>query len=105
MIKKEISKIKPFDKLEQEHLADALKWIDSGVEVCRIEKPAMPPKHLVSYFVLADENYVLLVDHKNAKLWLPTGAMLSRVSIQKILSNARHWKSYKSKLNLFLTIP
>ncbi len=73
MFREEVSKIKPLDNLEQKHLDDALKWIDSGVEVCRIEKPAIPPKHLVSYFVLTDKDYILLVDHKNAGLWLPSG--------------------------------
>jgi 8-oxo-dGTP pyrophosphatase MutT (NUDIX family) len=38
-----------------------------------MEKPAAPPKHLVSYFVVVDGEHVLLVDHKNARLWLPTG--------------------------------
>jgi 8-oxo-dGTP pyrophosphatase MutT (NUDIX family) len=39
----------------------------------RVGKPATPPKHLVAYFVVVDEDYVLLVDHKNAQLWIPTG--------------------------------
>jgi 8-oxo-dGTP pyrophosphatase MutT (NUDIX family) len=33
----------------------------------------MPPKHLVSYFAVVDEDHILLVDHKNARLWLPSG--------------------------------
>lgn len=72
-IRAEFTAIIPLDTLEQEHLADACAWIDSGAELCRIAKPAMPPKHLVSYFVVVDTDYILLVDHKNAKLWLPTG--------------------------------
>lgn len=28
---------------------------------------------MVSYFVLVDGDYILLVDHINAQLWLPTG--------------------------------
>lgn len=39
----------------------------------RLAKPATPPKHLVSYFVVVDETHVLLVDHRNAMLWLPPG--------------------------------
>ncbi len=73
MIKEEIGKITPYDVLEQEHLESSLHWIDSGVELCRIKKPDDPPKHLVSYFVVVDEEYVLLVDHKKARLWLPSG--------------------------------
>jgi 8-oxo-dGTP pyrophosphatase MutT (NUDIX family) len=69
----ELAAIDPFDDLEREHLADALLWVDSGAELCRVEKPATPPKHLVAYFVVVDEDYVLLVDHKNAQLWIPTG--------------------------------
>jgi len=38
-------------------------------------KPATPPQHLVSYVVLTDpsRDRVLLVDHVNARLWLPPG--------------------------------
>ena len=38
-------------------------------------KPDVPPKHLVSYFALVDERRgkLLLVDHKLAGLWLPSG--------------------------------
>ena len=72
-IRNEFSAIIPFDDLEQAHIADAIAWVDSGAELCRIAKPAVPPKHLVSYFVVVDVGHVLLVDHRNAQLWLPTG--------------------------------
>ena len=49
-----IRQIKPFDAKEQEHIEDVLDWISSGVEIFRIEKPATPLKHLVSYSVLVD---------------------------------------------------
>ncbi len=39
----------------------------------RIKKPDNPPKHLVSYFVVVHRDYILLVDHINARLWLPSG--------------------------------
>jgi len=71
--KLEINSIAPLDSLERETIADVLAWIDSGVELCRVEKPATPAKHLVSYFVVIDGNYILLVDHINAEKWLPTG--------------------------------
>ena len=29
--------------------------------------------HLVSYFAVIDDGHVLLVDHRNARLWLPSG--------------------------------
>jgi 8-oxo-dGTP diphosphatase len=70
-----VSSIKPIDELEIEHLQSTLQWIQSGEALYRITKPDIPNKHLVAYFVLYDQNAskVLLVDHKKAQLWLPTG--------------------------------
>jgi NUDIX domain len=72
-IRAEIASIQPLDPLEATHQADALAWVDSDVELIRQIKPATPPKHLVSYFPVVSGSAILLVDHKNAKLWLPTG--------------------------------
>ncbi len=72
-IRDEVSGISPLDEVETKVQHDALLWIDSGQELCRTAKPDVPPKHLVSYFVVVDGDYVLLVDHINAQLWLPTG--------------------------------
>src|SRR4051812_36811324 len=74
-ILKEIKTLKPFDALESEHLKDAIEWVESGANIFRIKKPDVPPKHLVSYFVLIDpaQKSMLLVDHIKAQLWLPTG--------------------------------
>lgn len=72
-IRNEIESIVPFDELEAKTRKEVISWIDSGEELCRIRKPATPDKHLVSYAVLVDGDYVLLVDHINARLWLPTG--------------------------------
>lgn len=70
-----VSDIKPFDKLEEQHICETLAWIASGETIFRIQKPDIPNKHLVSYFVLFDEDAskILLVDHKKAQLWLPAG--------------------------------
>ena len=75
-----IKQIKPFDLEEQEHIKDALAWIASGVEIFRIEKPATPLKHLVSYSVLVDfkEKKVLLFDHKKALKKLPSGGHIDK---------------------------
>ncbi|MEP6495359.1 MAG: NUDIX hydrolase [bacterium] len=73
VIRSELEAIVPFDALEGEHLADAITWVDSGAELFRVAKPATPPKHLVSYFVVVDGDHILLVDHRNAQLWLPSG--------------------------------
>jgi 8-oxo-dGTP diphosphatase len=72
-IRSEIVQIIPLDALEEATITQVLTWIDSGVDLCRIEKPATPPQHLVSYFILVDGDHLLLVDHINAQLWLPTG--------------------------------
>lgn len=72
-IRDEFSAIEPFDVREQADLTRALAWIDSGDDLCRLVKPATPPMHLVAYFVIVDGAQVLLVDHRNAELWLPPG--------------------------------
>jgi 8-oxo-dGTP diphosphatase len=72
-VHKELGEIEPFDAVERMHLADAMAWVESGAQLWRTAKPATPPKHLVSYFVVVDGDHVLLVDHRNARLWLPTG--------------------------------
>jgi 8-oxo-dGTP diphosphatase len=70
-----LSLITPVDCIEQEHLDDTFSWIQSSASLFRIQKPDVPPKHLVTYFILLDPiaRQVLLVDHKKATLWLPTG--------------------------------
>jgi 8-oxo-dGTP diphosphatase len=70
-----ILSIDPLDDLEHQQIHETITWIRSGSPLFRLQKPATPPKHLVSYFVLIDERAqkVLLVDHKKAQLWLPTG--------------------------------
>ena len=74
-IRAELAHIKPLDAAEQAHLDDALAWVASGAPLFRIAKPATPPKHLVAYFAVVDDdtNHILLVDHRNAQMWLPTG--------------------------------
>jgi 8-oxo-dGTP pyrophosphatase MutT (NUDIX family) len=72
-IREEVELIQPLDELERESKLDVLAWIDSGAKLCRLEKPATPPKHLVSYFAVVDDDHLLLVDHINTELWLPAG--------------------------------
>jgi len=69
----ELAAIEPLDDVERRHLADAIAWVESGAPLFRIAKPATPPKHLVAYFAVVDGENILLVDHRNARLWLPTG--------------------------------
>ena len=70
-----IQTLQPFDRLENEQIAQTLRWIESGAALFRIRKPDVPTPHLVSYFVLVDSqaNKILLVDHKKSGLWLPAG--------------------------------
>lgn len=72
-IRKEVERIRPLDALEHVSKLDVLSWIESGVEICRLIKPAVPPKHLISYSAVVDGEHLLLVDHINAGLWLPPG--------------------------------
>lgn len=70
-----VAAIRAFDEVEAQHQVEVLEWLASDAEVYRTAKPATPPKHLVSYSVLVDRvrRSVLLVDHRDAGLWLPTG--------------------------------
>ncbi len=67
--------IQPYDGLESEHRADTLRWLETTNDVFRRAKPATPERHLVSYVVMVDpdDGSALLVDHINARLWLPPG--------------------------------
>jgi 8-oxo-dGTP diphosphatase len=68
-----VGSIVPLDTLENEHIEFVQKWLRSGVEIFRRQKPATPDTHLVVYFVLIDTNKILLVDHIKAGLFLPPG--------------------------------
>jgi 8-oxo-dGTP diphosphatase len=70
-----VATIEPLDDLEREHRDSTIEWIRSGAPIFRKMKPDIPPRHLVSYFALVDEarGKMLLVDHKIAGLWLPSG--------------------------------
>ena len=73
LIRNELAAIEPLDALERDHRDAALAWLDSGAGLFRVARPATPPTHLVSYFAVVDADRILLVDHKNARLWLPPG--------------------------------
>ncbi len=70
-----VRRIAPWDDRERDHLASAAAWIASGAPLYRTGKPDIPATHLVSYFVVLNEDrgQLLLVDHRKARLWLPTG--------------------------------
>jgi len=72
-ITQEVEGIAPLDALEEEHRQEVLRWINSGAEIFRIQKPATPPRHLVVYFILVDGEHMFLCDHIKGQSWLPTG--------------------------------
>ena len=72
-VRRELATLVPFDALERVHLARALAWVDSRAPLCRVACPDVPPMHLVAYVVVMASDEMLLVDHRNARLWLPAG--------------------------------
>jgi len=46
-----INKIQPFDNIEEKHIQDAKKWIESGSDIFRYnsEQKNLPSKHLSCY--------------------------------------------------------
>ena len=48
-----VAAIEPHDDTEHAHQADVLAWLASTPDIYRRVKPATPPRHLVSYAVLA----------------------------------------------------
>jgi 8-oxo-dGTP diphosphatase len=70
-----VAQLVPADVIEAEHCRQALAWLDSTDDIFRRIAPRTPSPHLVSYFLLTDdrEGTVLLVDHRKAALWLPSG--------------------------------
>ena len=103
--KKEIESIIPLDSLESTTISDVIAWIDSGVELCRIEKPATPNKHLVSYFVVIDGEYILLVDHINAEKWLPTGGHVEPGEHPKVTAEREAYEELKIKADFIQKEP
>jgi 8-oxo-dGTP pyrophosphatase MutT (NUDIX family) len=70
-----VAGIDPWDELEAEQQAATAEWISTGASLYRADRPDAPATHLVSYFVVFDERRreLLLVAHRKAGLWLPTG--------------------------------
>lgn len=75
-----IEAVVPFDEIEKGHKEDAISWINSGVEIFRIERPAMPPKHLISFNILYDlkRQKILLLEHRTSELLLPSGGHVDK---------------------------
>ncbi|PRX63050.1 ADP-ribose pyrophosphatase YjhB (NUDIX family) [Nonomuraea fuscirosea] len=66
--------ITPWDEQEAAHVAEGLDWISSGAPLYRTDAPDVPDPHLVAYtVVVSPSEEILLVDHRKARLWLPSG--------------------------------
>lgn len=74
-IRELVADVMPVDAGEEDHCRQVLDWLDRTDDIFRRVKPCTPDPHLVSYFLLTDLQHdaVLLVDHRKAGLWLPTG--------------------------------
>ncbi|MEU6997777.1 NUDIX domain-containing protein [Nonomuraea sp. NPDC046570] len=67
--------VEPWDEQERADLTAVTEWVTGGAPLYRVRKPDVPATHLVSYFVVQDEERgeLLLVSHRKAGLWLPSG--------------------------------
>jgi 8-oxo-dGTP pyrophosphatase MutT (NUDIX family) len=74
-LREAVASISPVDAREQREIQETLDWIDSGVELYRLAKPATPAKHLVVYAAVIDPSAssVYLLHHRKALMWLPPG--------------------------------
>ncbi|MBM0225799.1 NUDIX hydrolase [Micromonospora sicca] len=70
-----VEALTPVDEVEARHRAECLAWLAGTDDIFRRAKPRTPSPHLVAYFLLHDEadGSVLLVDHRKAGMWLPSG--------------------------------
>lgn len=71
----QVAAIEPMDEIEREYQDEIVTWLANEKYVYRLQKPDVPAKHLVANFVAVDPatKKVLLVDHRQAKQWLPAG--------------------------------
>jgi 8-oxo-dGTP pyrophosphatase MutT (NUDIX family) len=72
-----VGSLVPVDETEREHRDLVLDWLRGDQPIYRTA-PDVPDRHLVSYFVVLDPAYreLLLVAHRKAGRWLPTGGHL-----------------------------
>ncbi|MFG1936735.1 NUDIX hydrolase [Micromonospora tulbaghiae] len=70
-----VDELTPGDEQEARHREAALAWLAGTEDIFRRARPRTPSPHLVAYFLLRDaaDGAVLLVDHRLAGMWLPSG--------------------------------
>src|SRR5450759_2922134 len=109
-----IFEVSPYDNRESADRAWMLDWVDSGIHLFRLAKPATPPQHLAVYAALLDEesHSILLVDHVKAKAWLmpcghvdqgedPRGSLIQEWR-DLSPSSPTHWIASRQARNLAL---
>lgn len=107
-----IQSIRPYDALEAEQIKATVAWVASGAPLYRHGKADDPPQHLVSYFMLYDapQQKLLLVDHRKAGLWLPSGGHVEvdenpqETVIRECLEELGVEANFLSTTPLFLTV-
>ncbi|AIL13560.1 NUDIX hydrolase [Candidatus Paracaedimonas acanthamoebae] len=111
-----VRKINPLDDTEVHHIHETLSWIQSGAPIFRLQKPDIPNKHLVSYFVPFDKkaNKILLTVHKKSGLWLPPGGHVElnedpretvrRECLEELGCTAEFWRTEPLFLTSTLTV-
>jgi hypothetical protein len=59
-----VATVSPLDDKEASDQSDILGWVASGAPLFRVQRPAIPPRHLAVYFALLDDvsRSVMLVD-------------------------------------------
>ena len=107
-----VAAIEPLDEVERGHRDSTIEWIRSGAPIFRTQKPDVPPQHLVSYFALIDEHRgkLLLVDHKLAGLWLPSGGHVepneepNATVVRELAEELRLLADFRYAAPLFITV-
>jgi 8-oxo-dGTP diphosphatase len=94
-----VASIVPVDELERAHERDVVEWLKATPDIYRRQKPATPPKHLVSYAALIDPHdmAMFLVDHRRAGLCLPPGGHVEPGEDPADTVRRKSWKSSASK--------
>jgi 8-oxo-dGTP diphosphatase len=111
-----VTAVPALDRQEAEDQAEILRWVRSGAQLSRVERPATPPKHLVVYCALLDEadSSLLLVDHVKAKCWLLPGGHVDegedprrtaeRETFEELAIMPEFYERYSGDKPFFLTI-
>ncbi len=75
LIRRLVAAVEPGDRQEEDERQWMLDWIDSGVQLFRLAKPASPPQHLAVYSILIDAptRSIMIVWHVLAQAWLFPG--------------------------------